>query len=229
MNKRTILIVKEEKEPVNQVDKFLINEGLDVTICNDIFIALAEARRPKYQIILLELTRLNSSGFNLLKRLREISVTPLILIAQYYDFCEKVYSLELGADEYLVKPIHSRELIARMNVFFRRHDNTESTAHSLLSTINDITICNSTMTVMSEKGSINLTLCEFEVLNILMINAGKVISKEQIFEFVHSRTMSYNDRSIEMHISKIKKKIRLLVEGEKIKTVRSRGYVFLSG
>ena len=227
MSKKKILIVDGDTKFLQPIDTFLTNEGFEVTIFNDGLKALQEANRLQYQLILLEVILPNLDGFELLKKLRPTNKTPVIVMMQRDDLFEKIYSLEIGADEYLVKPINQRELLARIYAIFRRVRPVGSLPLNEPPNINGISLCLSSRDVYCCGKLLNLTRYEFEVLHFLMLNTGIIVSKDSISEYVYGKSIAYNDRSIDMHICNIRKKTSLLVDDQKIKTIRSAGYIFL--
>ena len=227
VSKKRILIVDDDTESVQSIYTFLMNEGFETTICNDGLKALQEANRIQYQLILLDIIVPNLDGFELLKKLRLNNKTPVIIMTSRDDLFDKIYSLEIGADDYLTKPVNRRELLARMNAITRRIRVEGSQQVNKVSSVNDISFSLSTRDVYCRGCSLNLTGYEFEVLHFLVINAGSIVSKDSIAEYVHGRSVPYNDRSIDMHICNIRKKISTLVADQKIKTIRSAGYIFL--
>lgn len=227
ISKKRVLIVDSDRESQKIMGTLLINEGFEVTVCNDGIKALQEANNVQYQLILLDVIVPNLNGFELLKRLRSNNKTPVMILSSRYDVFDKIYALEMGADDYLTKPVNQRELLARINSITRRVEMLRSPQDDEKLNVNDISLCLSTREVHCCGGSLDLTGYEFEVLHFLILNAGKVVSKDKIGEYVHGRTVPYHDRSIDMHISNIRKKISAFFGGQKIKTVRGAGYVFL--
>jgi len=227
MIKKKILIVDGDVKTLQPIETLLLNEGFEVTICNDGISALQEANRVQYHLILLDIILPNLDGFELLKKLRINNKTPVMIMSARDDLFDKIYALEIGADDYLTKPFNQRELLARINAIGRRSQIVDNTLFNRSYEINDISLCLSTREAECSGMSLALTGYEFEVLHFLIQNAGQVVSKDRIGEHVHGRTVPYNDRSIDMHISNIRKKIALIAAGQKIKTVRGAGYVFL--
>ncbi len=222
-----VLIIDNDVTTSSLTQKLLIDEGFDVTVYNDALEALCQAEKEQYQLILLELVFPNLDGFELIRKIRLNNKTPMMIMSKRDDVFDKIYALEIGADDYLTKPFNQREMLARINALVRRSRivNTFSTHKSL--EVNDIQLCLSTREVKCAGQLLTLTGYEFEVLNFLISNAGSVMSKDKIGEHVLGRAIPYNDRSIDMHISNIRKKIAAIAPVQKIKTVRGAGYVFL--
>jgi len=227
LSNKKILLVDSDREFIQPIEVLLTNEGFEVTICSDGVRALQEVNRIEYQLILLDIVIPNLNGFELLKNLRANNKTPAMILSSRDDIFDKVYALEIGADDYLTKPVNNRELLARINAITRRTQVIERLQLNKIFNINDISLCLSTREAHCKDKLLKLTGYEFEVLHFLILNAGKVVSKDSIGEYVHGRTVPYNDRSIDMHISNIRKKISMFVDGQKIKTVRGAGYILL--
>ncbi len=224
---KKVLIVGEEVETEEITDMLRMNKGFDITICNDGVKAVQMLKNEHYQLILLDIGISNVNGFELLKRLRLNNKTPLMILSSHDDLFDKIYALELGADDYFIKPVNLREVVARINSIIRRTDIIQSLQRNKVLNINDISLCLSTREGHCCGGALNLTRYEFEVLYLLLLNVGEVVSKDRISEYIHGRAVDYYDRSIDMHISNIRKKIAKFVGGQKIKTMRGAGYIFL--
>jgi len=208
-----------------------IAAGFDVDIHNDEMSGLFAAQNKHYDIVLLDIVTSNFDGFELLKALREACRCPIIVITSREDHFDIIYSLEIGADDYLVKPIHQSILIARIKASIRRSSYAEKNSDEYVLSINNLSLCQTTQKSFCNDELLNLTAIEFNLLYFLMSYVGKTISKESIAKCVLGRTISYNDHCIEMHISNIRKKITLLSsnnESSNIKTIRGSGYVFLA-
>jgi two-component system response regulator CpxR len=227
LNKKRILIVDSDAEYVQPLDAFLTREGFEIKVCSDGIQALQEANKAQYQLIFLDIVMPNLNGFELLRKLRASQKTPVVIMTSRDDLFDKIYGLEIGADDYLIKPVNPRELLARINVISRRMQKFDNLRINEVANINDISLCQSTREVYCRGEVLNLTGYEFEVLHYLVLNAGNIVSKDNIGKYVHGRAVPYNDRSIDMHISNIRKKISTFVSDQKIKTIRGAGYIFL--
>lgn len=224
---KKILIVGDDSGSQETTEMLLINKGFDITICNDAIKAVQEVNSGHYQLILLDIVISNVNGFELLKKLRSNNKTPIMILSSHDDLFDKIYALEIGADDYFIKPVNRREVLARINSIIRRADIVHSLQRNEMLNINDISLCLSTREVHCCGGALNLTKYEFEVLHFLILNVGEIVSKDRISEYIHGRSVTYYDRSIDMHISNLRKKISEFVVGQKIKTVRGAGYIFL--
>lgn len=134
-----------------------------------------------------------------------------------------------GADDYLAKPFNHRELLARVKAITRRIDHINSLNKTSILNINSMRVCPKSREVFANENVLTLTGTEYEILVLLIKNANDIISKDEISTQVLGRRLVAFDRSIDMHVSNIRKKIAEYSQGEKIKTVRGSGYIFLSG
>ena len=226
-NNNKILIIDNDPTISSLTQALLVSEGFEVTVFHDALEALYQANKEQYQLILLELVFPNLDGFELIKKIRLNNKTPMMIMSKRDDVFDKIYALEIGADDYVTKPFNQRELLARINALVRRARIVHQSHQQRQLDVNEVQICLSTREVKCAGVLLTLTGYEFEVLHFLIINAGCVMSKDKIGEHVLGRAIPYNDRSIDMHISNIRKKIAKTVGTQKIKTIRGAGYVFL--
>ena len=227
MIKKRVLIAIGEQEHLRFTQQLLSNEGYEVSICNNGLEALKEIQTSRYQLILMDTFLPKLNGFDILKKVSEHNNTPIIAISSRDDIFDKVYALEIGAEDYLIRPINNRELIARVKVILRRFEVVSHMNIKEVLSINDVNLCLYSRKVQCQGISLNLTGREFEVLHCLLLHAGTVVSKQTIAQYVHGRSLGYDDRSIEMHIYNIRKKISMIFNHQKIKTIRGAGYIFL--
>lgn len=223
-----ILLIDGDAEPTLVLKKYLESEAFDVCICNNSAEGLNIARTRQYNLIILDIVTPNLDGFELLKGLKDVGTFPVMVMTTRDEDFDRIYALEIGADDYLLKSVNQRELLARIKVVIRRHNVQDFQSLPGNININHLRLCRSTREVYYEEHLLKLTGAEFEVLYFLMSNAGKISSKENIGKLVFGRPISYYDRSIEMHISNIRKKISLYGQEPLIKTVRGIGYTFLT-
>mgnify|MGYP000129387353 CR=1 FL=1 len=223
-----LLLIDSDIELTRTLSSLLTQEGFVVTTCHDGITGLQQALEFDYDLILLDVVMPDINGFELLRRLRPANRTPVIIVSARDDHFDRIYALEIGADDYLAKPINCRELIARINAMLRRMRHIDSYKSQNKLHINDVELSLTTRQVHCNGNLLDFTGSEFQVLYFLMANAGKVIAKDQIGESVLGRKISYYDRSIDMHISNIRKKLAIAADNHKIKTIRGAGYIFLS-
>src|SRR5689334_11405877 len=165
-------------------------------------------------------------GFEILRRLRTRSKVPVIMLTARGEDVDRIVGLELGADDYLPKPFNPRELVARIRAILRRYEPRPPATGSRLE-VNGVTLDPGTHEVQSGGKRVELTTFEFDILEMLMRSAGRVLSRDALMENFYNRKATPFDRSIDMHISHLRKKLE---NGDSlIKTIRGVGYQFSRG
>jgi two-component system response regulator CpxR len=168
------------------------------------------------------------NGLEVLRRLRAHSQCPVIMLTARGQEVDRIVGLEVGADDYIAKPFSARELLARMHAVLRRSraPSSPSRPDDLLA-VGDVIMDVRARTVRRAGQLVDLTSLEFDVLKVLLSHAGEVVSREHLFRTALQRDYSVFDRSIDNHISSLRKKLGAIVEGtERIKSVRNAGYVY---
>src|SRR5689334_146030 len=162
-------------------------------------------------------------GFEILRRLRRDSKVPVIMLTARGEDVDRIVGLDLGADDYLAKPFNPKELAARIRSVLRRYEARPAPTSGRVETAG-IVLDPGTRTVMVNGNPVELTTFEFDILELLMRSAGKVLSRDALMENFYNRKATPFDRSIDMHISHLRKKLE---NGESlIKTIRGVGYQF---
>ncbi|MGB2753366.1 MAG: response regulator [Pyrinomonadaceae bacterium] len=223
-----ILIIDDDEELCELVSEYLGVEGFSVESVNDGETGLKSALSGDYDMVILDVMLPKMNGFDVLRNLREESQLPVIMLTARGDDMERIVGLEIGADDYLPKPFNPRELAARLRAILRRAtaDETEGTDDDKLS-VDGVEVVASARTATCDGKDLNLTSVEFEVLADLLREAGKIVKKEDLSERVLGRSLSPFDRSLDMHISNVRKKLGQRADGsERIKTIRSVGYIY---
>ena len=223
-----ILIIDDDEELCELVSEYLTVEGFEIECANDGETGLARALSGEYDIAILDVMLPKMNGFDVLRSLREASKLPVIMLTARGDDMERIVGLEIGADDYLPKPFNPRELAARLRAILRRAvvPNDDLDGRSKLD-IDGIQISPSSRIATRDGEELNLTSVEFELLHELLKDSGKVVKKEDLSERVLERKLSPYDRSLDMHISNLRKKLGARADGsERIKTIRSVGYIY---
>ena len=235
VNKKHILLIDDDHELAELLVDYLTQQGFSVQCCFDGQSGLELAFKCDYDLILLDVMMPKLNGFEVLKVLGSEYKTPVLMLTAKGDDNDKVRGLELGADDYLAKPFHHQELLARIKAILRRinivtqqHQQTSHGESSILA-INNIELNHATRAVTCHTNPITLTGTEYQILTMLMEHHGKIIAKDMLSEQVLSRKLAPFDRSIDVHVSNIRRKFYPYCETEKIKTVRGTGYLFLTG
>jgi len=234
MSTKNILLIDDDLELTELLKEYLTPQGYELDVAHDGATGLSLATSNKhYDLILLDVMLPKLDGFDVLKRLRISHLTPVLMLTAKGDDYDKIFGLEMGADDYLTKPFNHRELSARIKALVRRMALLPSSA--LLQTINmkqnlrlgNVELSPPAQQVFCAGNIVELTGTEYSILNLLMVNQGSLVSKEEISEKVLGRKLAAFDRSIDMHVSNLRKKLAAFSPEEKIKTHRGAGYLYL--
>jgi len=229
MNK--ILVIDKDVELCEEIKSFLEEENFECHAENDGIEGQKKFLEDDYDLLLMAVMLPGINGLDLLRNIRKTSDIPIIMISTRSEEVDRVVGLELGADDYMGKPLYMRELLARMNSILRRY---RRETHSLnagvrLSDFEGLRLDSSSRTAYLEKSPLEITSVEYDLLETLMSRAGIIVSRETISQKVLRRTFSPLDRSIDVHISQLRKKIGSRPDGSpRIKTVRGSGYIFVN-
>ena len=230
MTKQKILIIDDDKELTELLTEYLSYEGFELEACHDGVAGLARAYDASFSLILLDVMMPKLNGFEVLKALGGQHSIPILMLTAKGDNDDRVRGLELGADDYLAKPFQHRELLARINAILRRIKIVKTNENSIDNQqINDVILDHATRQVFCHQQRVELTGTEFQILDLLMNNASQIVSKNLISEQILKRKLSAFDRSIDMHISNIRRKLLEFSPSDKLKTIRGAGYIFLTG
>jgi two-component system response regulator CpxR len=168
------------------------------------------------------------NGFEVLRRIRATSRLPVLLLTARGEDVDRIVGLEIGADDYLPKPFNPRELVARIRAILRRSrsDGKPVSTTPEIVRVGEVELDPATRTVRRDGQPVDLTSVEFNLLEVLLREAGHVVPRERLVNAVLSRKFSPFDRSIDMHVSKVRKKLGDTESDDHIKTVRGVGYIF---
>jgi two-component system response regulator CpxR len=222
-----ILIIDDDEELCELVTEYLGVEGFETEAVNDGESGLQAALTGNYEMAILDVMLPKMNGFEVLRNLRAKSSMPVLMLTARGDDMERIVGLETGADDYLPKPFNPRELVARLRAIMRRTSSETADKQSERLKVDDIEISESARAAWLGGEELVLTSVEFDLLRELLKGAGKVMKKEDLSRRVLERELSPFDRSLDMHISNLRKKLGLRPDGsERIKTVRSIGYIY---
>ena len=221
-----ILVIDDDVELCSLVSEYLQSEGFHVDCVHDGESGLERALTGDQVLVVLDVMLPGLNGFDVLRRLRDTSNIPVLLLTARGEDVDRIVGLEIGADDYLPKPFNPRELVARIRAVLRRSQTSEDPAAGIVR-VGDVELDPATRTVNRAGKPVELTSVEFNLLEVLLREAGKVVSREHLVNVVLSRKFSPFDRSIDMHVSKVRKKLGDTEDGNgHIKTIRSVGYLF---
>lgn len=226
MNK--ILIIDDDEELSELVTEYLLVEGFETESVHDGESGLQAASTGNYDLAILDVMLPKMNGFEVLRNLRKTSNLPVLMLTARGDDMERIVGLEIGADDYLPKPFNPRELVARLRAILRRVDGGDDSGPSAERIqVGDLELSKTSRSVWLEGEEVSLTSVEFDLLAALVREAGKVFKKEDLSEEVLERRLSPFDRSLDMHISNLRKKLGSRPDGsDRIKTIRSVGYIY---
>ncbi len=225
-----ILVIDDDIELCELLTDYLGGEGFSVETVNNGKQGAEQALIGDYVLIILDVMLPEMNGFDVLRKVREQCKTPVIMLTARGDDIDRIVGLELGADDYLPKPFNPRELVARIRAIQRRviADTQQPAAEKLTElAVGDVVLNKTNRVVRCAGKSVELTSVEFNLLELLLARAGEIISREELVEKVLGRRLSAYDRSIDVHVSALRKKLgHYEGETERIRTVRSVGYLY---
>lgn len=222
-----ILIVDDDAELCELVAEYLAAEGFEVEAVHNGETGLQRALSNKHVLVVLDVMLPGMNGLDVLRQLRKQSRVPVLILTARGDEVDRIVGLEIGADDYLPKPFNPRELLARVRAILRRSQGEQAGGATDRIGVGDVQLDAGARTVRRHGDPVELTAVEFALLEILMRNAGQVVNREHLAQTVLGRKFVAYDRSIDMHVSKLRKKLGDYAGGgERIKTVRGVGYIY---
>ena len=225
MNK--LLLIDDDKELCQLLNEYLSTEGFVVDMVHDGQQAVDLPHHNQYAAIVLDVMLPIRNGFDVLKQLRQKCQTPVLMLTAKGDTIDRVIGLEIGADDYLPKPCDPRELVARIRAVLRRATPNQAAQQAVERISSDkLTLHLGSRSVTWEDTDVPLTGTEFSVLELLVRSAGQVISKDEMTEQALNRKLTPYDRSIDVHVSNIRKKLTAVgAHKDLIINVRGAGYM----
>lgn len=221
-----ILIVDDEPSITEFVSYAMQKEGYLTEIASDGEEALRKKEQQHFDLFILDIMLPGIDGYELCRRIRTKMSTPILFLSARDTELNKVVGLELGADDYLAKPFGVRELLARTRALLRRSQGNEMVSGNEISA-GGITLNEDTHVAQGDKGAIDLTPREFELLACLMRNAGKVVSREDLLHDAWNWEFITETKTVDTHIKRLRDKIESAGYDPKlVETVRGYGYRF---
>jgi DNA-binding response OmpR family regulator len=221
-----ILVVDDDAALCELLSEYLEREGYEVESAADGEAGAASAVERRFDLVVLDVMLPGLGGFEVLRRVRALSNVPVIMLTARGEDVDRIVGLELGADDYLPKPFNPRELAARMRAVLRRSRGEPAGRRpQRLLEVDDVTLDLGARTVQRGGEELQLTGLELALLEALLRGAGEVMRREELYREVLGRRASPFDRSLDVHISNLRRKLGPLPGGqERIKTVRGVGY-----
>jgi len=220
-----VLIIEDDQEQSKMLAEYLSSANMLVRCSYDGATGIADLKKGEYDIVVLDIGLPDMDGFEVCRNIRTFSSVPVLILTARGDEMDRIIGLEIGADDYLAKPFNPRELLARLKAILRRgvQYSSESTAHRF----GRLEINEHARAASMDGKTINLTAYQFDLLITLSKHAGRVLSRDQIMDAMKGHDLEAFDRSIDVHISRIRSQIEDDVKKPKrILTIRGTGYVF---
>ncbi len=224
-----ILIIDDDTELCELLADYLRSEEFTVRLAHHGGLGLEDALSDPPDLVVLDVMLPGMSGFEVLRAIRSQSTLPVLMLTARGEEIDRIVGLEMGADDYLPKPFNPRELLARIRAIRRRSVPPPPGQQGMATrlAVGDLVLDADTRTVFQKGCAVELTSVEFSLLQELLRAAGAVVSRETLAEQVLGRKLSSFDRSVDVHVSSLRKKLGHEVYGlERIKTVRGVGYLY---
>ncbi len=222
-----ILIIDDDSELSKLIQEYLQQEGLQVTLAVDGETGLDKLATEPFDLLVLDVMLPGLNGFELLPKIRSMDTIPILMLTARGDEIDRIVGLELGADDYLAKPSSPRELLARIKAILRRSRMIPNQHANENFSIGELSVDVSSRQVLVYQKNCDLTGTEFNLLVELIRNRGKVQSREDLCLKILDRRLTAFDRSLDMHISNLRRKLSLGEDNlPAIKTIRGSGYIF---
>lgn len=223
-----VLIIDDDVALTEMLTEYLQQNGFTVDAENSPVSAITKLQEFTFDVVLLDVMMPVLNGFETLKKIRTFSVVPVIMLTAKGEDYDRILGLELGADDYLAKPFNHRELLARIRALTRRQDDLSIFNQVQNLQFHGIKIEEASHRAMIGAHELDLTSTEFQLLVLLMRHAGQLLSKEKLSQEVLGRRLGAFDRSLDMHVSNVRKKLSQQGVENVIKTLRGSGYTFKS-
>ena len=211
-----ILIVEDEPELGEIVQDYLRAQEFDTTLVGDGQVALHKILHEHWDLVLLDLMLPGKDGLSICQEVRRVSQVPIIMMTAKVEEIDRLLGLELGADDYICKPYSPRELVARVKAVLRRTQPVTADLHFYLD--------KTTLSVRFREQQVEITAVEYRLLETLMASKERVVSREQLMKHAYNDHRVVNDRTMDSHITKLRKKLLQLTEEEIIHSVYGVGY-----
>ncbi|MDQ1147777.1 DNA-binding response OmpR family regulator [Bacillus sp. SORGH_AS 510] len=218
----TIMIVDDEEQMRGLVKTFLENEGYTVIQASNGMEALSKLHKVTIDLLLVDIMMPYMDGFTFAEEVKKIHDIPLIFLSAKGEEWDKVYGLRIGGDDYIVKPFHAGELLARIESVLRR---TKSAAWSTARfKIGPLVLDAESHTALLDGQSLSLTLKEYELLYLLARNKGKLFTREQLLHSIWGHNYTGSERTVDTHVKTLR--LKLKEHGTLIQTIWGKGYKF---
>lgn len=223
-----VLLIDDDVELTGLLREYLERDGFEVAAVHDGQSGAQAALSGSHDIVVLDVMLPRLNGIETLRRIRERSRVPVLMLTARGDDVDRIVGLELGADDYVPKPCTPRELVARVRAILRRTQAPERSAAAVPLTVGALTLAPQSRTAAWQGQPLPLTSAEFNLLEVLARSAGRVVSRAELSEQGLGRPLARFDRSIDVHLSSIRQKLGPRADGQPwIRTLRGVGYQFV--
>jgi DNA-binding response OmpR family regulator len=205
--KRTILVVEDEPSIAEPLAEAIAREGFETKVAATVSESLALASQLEPDLVLLDVMLPDGSGFDVCRELRRSSQVPIIMLTARGEEADRVVGLELGADDYVVKPFSAREVVARIRAVLRRTESSPGRQEAKPIEIGELRLDPAKREVTKDGEALELSRKEFELLQLLMQNAGSVVTREQAFEDVWDTNWFGSTKTLDVHVSGLRRKL----------------------
>jgi two-component system response regulator RegX3 len=227
--RRTILLVEDERSITEPLAEALVREGFDPHVAATVADALEAAERLAPDLVLLDVMLPDGSGFDVCRELRLTSKVPIIMLTARGEEADRVVGLELGADDYVVKPFSAREVVARIRAVLRRAESPQRVPETGAIEIGEVRLDPAKREATLGGDVLELSRKEFDVLELLMRNAGSVVKRERLLQDVWDTNWFGSSKTLDVHVSALRRKLRDdAAEPRYLHTVRGIGFRFAS-
>src|SRR5277367_5192887 len=223
---KRILIVDDDVELCELVGQYLKSQGFQIEAVHDGSLGLERSLSGTYSLIILDVMLPGIRGFEVLRRVRAKSAVPIIMLTAHGDDVDRIVGLGIGADDYLPKPFNPRELAARIQAVLRRSTQISTTVSEPI-VLGDVELEESARIARCGSRELELTSLEFDILAVLLKRSGQVVTREELVKTLLGRELAPLDRSIDVHISNLRKKLGPYPDGaNRIRNIRRVGYIY---
>lgn len=225
---KDLLLIDDDPELAELLKAYLGGEGLGLDAAVSGSAGLEMARKGDYELVILDVMLPDTSGFNVLTKLRAVSGVPVIMLTGRGEEIDRVVGLEMGADDYVSKPFQLRELLARIRAVLRRYGSGPEDVPAPAAKakpgieIGDVHLNRNARSMTLAGAPVHLTSTEFDILELLALNMGNVVERNELMETALGRGEDFDDYVLNVHMSNLRKKLDRHVS---IKTIRGRGYL----
>ncbi len=219
----SLLLVDDDVELTALMAEYFREQNIDLAIANDGVSGLNRAMDGSFDLVLLDVMMPGMEGFEVLRQLRRRSAVPVIMLTARTEHGDRIEGLNAGADDYLPKPFSPDELLARIQAVLRRAGRGAALKSEVLEA-NGVRLNAGTRQVTCEGDAVDVTSIEFDILELLVRSAGRVVSRDDLTRFLYNRQANPMERALDVHMSHLRKKLEKGTE--LIRTVRGVGYLF---